>query len=194
MRIKRIIGVGNEIAGDDAVGPAVIEALRPRRLPKNVELVSVGADALAVIEYLQQDCDAIIVDAVHVGKAPGTVLTFPVERAKVTIESDAFSLHGVGLSYVLNLAEQLGLPARVTIVGIEPESVQPGQPMADVVSKAIPEAVDAILNLIHARRRRNPLPQGVLNPDCRAACSAQGAASAPPAHEGEPDGEKSVDH
>ena len=188
MKVMRVIGVGNEIAGDDAAGPAVIAALRQRRLPECVELISAGADALGVIEYLEDDCDAIIVDAVHMGKAPGTVLTFPVERARVLVKSDAFSLHGVGLSYALNLADKLGLPARVTIVGIEPESVQPGQPMAGVVSKAVPEAVAAVMNIVQTRRRHGTPPQGASNPDCRAACAARGGASPLPAHEGDPDG------
>ncbi|HUW34371.1 MAG TPA: hydrogenase maturation protease [Planctomycetota bacterium] len=165
MARVHIIGVGNEIAGDDAVGPAVITALRQRDLTGDVELISVGADALGVIEYLQDDCDAIIVDAAHMGQVPGSVLIFPASRAKMTIVSDAFSLHGIGLSYALKIAEQLGLAARVTIVGIEPESIEPGHGMTAAVAAAVPAAVEAVTKL--------------LNSKCRAACSPGGAASAP---------------
>jgi len=149
----RIIGVGNEIAGDDAVGPAVIAALRQRDLPDDVELISVGADALGVIEYLQDDCDAIIIDAARMGQTSGTLLIFPASRAKITIVSDAFSLHGIGLSYALSLADRLGLLSRVTIAGIEPESIEPGHEMTAAVAAAVPAAVDAIIRILNSKRR-----------------------------------------
>ena len=55
MKSLRIIGVGNSAAADDGAGPAVIEELRKHPLPDGVDAVSVGADALAVIEYLEED-------------------------------------------------------------------------------------------------------------------------------------------
>jgi len=154
----RIIGVGNEMAGDDAVGPAVIEALRGRALPECVELICAGADALGVLEYLEDDVSVVIVDAARMARAPGNVLTFPAANAKVNIVADAWSLHGIGLAHVLKLAEQMRLPARVTIVGIEPASVQPGQGMSLAVVAAIPKAVDSVESIVRS--------------ECEAACAA----------------------
>jgi len=159
MHKMRIIGVGNEIAGDDAVGPAVIAALRQRDLPGDAELISVGADALGVIEYVQDDRDAIIVDAAHMGQVPGTVLIFHASRARITIVSDAFSLHGIGLSYALSLADRLGMLSRVTIVGIEPESTEPGHEMTAAVAAAVPAAVDAVIKILNPKCRAASVPE-----------------------------------
>ena len=155
MKSLRIIGVGNSAAADDGVGPAVIEELSRSSLPDDVDAVSVGADALAVIEYLEEDADVIVVDAVRMAHRPGKVLTFPAEDAKVNIKADTFSLHGIGLAYALELAKRMKLPATVTIVGIEPETVDPGLPMSQAVADAIPEAAEAVLGLIKSRETRN---------------------------------------
>jgi len=50
------------------------------------------------------------------------------------------------------------LPARVTIVGIEPASVQPGQGMSLAVVAAIPKAVDSVESIVRS--------------ECEAACAA----------------------
>ena len=158
MKSLRIIGVGNSAAADDGAGPAVIEELRKHPLPDGVDAVSVGADALAVIEYLEEDADVIIVDAVRMAQRPGKVLTFPAEDAKVKIKADTFSLHGIGLAHAFELAKRLKLPAMVTIVGIEPETVEPGQPMSQAVTDAIPQAAEAVLGLVKSRRDQSATP------------------------------------
>jgi len=180
LKARCVIGVGNSIAADDGVGPAVIAELRRRTLPEGVEILDAGPDPLDVIEHLEQEGGVIIVDAVRMGRAPGTVLTFPAKSAKVNIVADAFSLHGIGLAYVLGLADGMGMPAEVTIVGIEPESVEPGHAMSAAAARAVPRAADAIMNLLDTK--------------CGAVCAARGGSTLPPAHEGEPDGEKSADH
>lgn len=91
---------------------------------------------------------------------PGKVLTFPAEDAKVNIKADVFSLHGIGLAYALELAKRMKLPAAVTIVGIEPETVDPGLPMSRAVANAIPEAAEAVLGLIESRGRETTKPFG----------------------------------
>ncbi len=144
----RIIGVGNTSAADDGAGPAVIEELRARALAGGALLISVGADPLAVIEHLENDAHVIIVDAVRMGKHPGTVLVFPAKNANVRIAAETYSLHGIGLAYALKLAERMKLPAKITIVGIEPETVEPGRPMSETVGRAVAKAADAVLDLI----------------------------------------------
>ena len=151
MKRLRVIGVGNSLAADDGAGPAVIEELRRRPLPDDVEVVSVGADGLAAIRYLEEDGDVVIVDAVRMGEPPGTVLTFPAKTAKVKIMADALSLHGIGLSYALELAEKMGLPADVTIVGIEPQTVEPGGEMSEIVARAVTRAADVVTDLLKTK-------------------------------------------
>jgi len=149
----RVLGVGNDLAADDGVGPAVLEALGRSALPPGVETATVGADALGVLAYLEEPGGVIIVDAVRMGAAPGTVAAFSAKSAKTRIAANAWSLHGVGLSHALELAARLELPADVTIVGIEPESVEPGRPMSPCVTRAVPAAVETVLNLLQPPNR-----------------------------------------
>jgi len=152
-----VIGVGNEIAGDDAAGPAVIEALRGR-VPDDVELINAGCDALGVLPHLEEEVHTIIVDAARMGRAPGEVAVFGAEKARVRILADAWSLHGIGLAYVLQLAERMRLPARITIVGIEPAGVEPGQAMSPVVAAAIPRAVESVESILRIQYEAGAAP------------------------------------
>jgi len=144
----RVIAVGNELAADDGVGPAVIAELLRRGLPENVEALDAGADPLGVLEHLENCTLAVIIDAVLMGKPPGTVLTFPAARARVNIQADTFSLHGIGLAHVISLAEKMQLPAEIIIVGIQPETVEPGEQMSDSVKAAVSAAADAVTMIL----------------------------------------------
>jgi len=171
-----VIGIGNSLAADDGAGPAVVEALRRHAIPGDVEVISAGADGLAAIQYMEDDGDVIIVDAVHMGARAGTVLTFPAKTAKVRIMADALSLHGIGLSYALELADKMRMPAKVTIVGIEPQTVDPFREMSETVRRAVNEAVDVILGLLTTRTGAAAGPAGL------------------PRRRGETDGEEGADH
>ena len=152
----RVLGVGNDLAADDGVGPAVLEALGRSALPPGVETATVGADALGVLAYLEEPGGVIIIDAVRMGAAPGTVVAFSAKSANTKIAANAWSLHGIGLSHALELAARLELPADVTIVGIEPESVEPGRPMSPCITRAVPAAVETVLNLLRSTDRAGP--------------------------------------
>lgn len=144
----KIIGIGSTIAGDDGIGPAVIEELRTRNLDGQAELVSLETDALGIVEYLENADTVVIIDAAQMGATPGSVLTFPAKNAKVSVQADAYSLHGLGLGYALRLAEKLGYTADVWIVGIEPVTVEPGDAMSDVVAASVKPAADAVCEML----------------------------------------------
>ena len=176
MKAMRVIGIGNSLAADDGAGPAVVEELLRHPIPDSVEVISAGADGLAAIQYMEDDGDVIIVDAVCMGARPGTVLTFPAKTAKVRIRADVLSLHGIGLSYALELADKMRMPARVTIVGIEPETVDPCREMSEAVRRAVNEAVDVVLRLVRERSGVAARPAGL------------------PRRRGATDGEEGADH
>ena len=71
--------------------------------------------------------------------------------------------HAFGLAAAVELARVLGrLPGRVTVVGVEAGSFEPGAPLSPAVAAAVPRAVDAVLDAVSdAVPDAVPAPDGV---------------------------------
>ena len=80
-----IIGVGSPLAGDDAVGLAVVEALRARSdIPPDVDIIDGGTDGLGLVPVLERYARVIVVDAVLMGVRTVPART-PISTASTTI-------------------------------------------------------------------------------------------------------------
>ena len=146
-----IIGVGNLLRKDDGIGPAVIETLMGSRVRKNdkqdeITLLDGGTDGLALLDIIKQYQKAIIIDAVDMGQAPGTVRAFTPQEAKINIKSDALTTHSFGLAELLSLCEQLEIKTKIQIIGIQPQDISFGEGLSPIIEQQIP----AIIRRIYA--------------------------------------------
>ena len=151
-----VIGCGNSLAGDDAVGVEIIGHLQDmigEHCPDNlgVELVDAGIGGLDVIDHILDVDRAVIADAVLAGEKVGSIAVF---SSDVIPDRDdmAFSVHGINLVDAITMARRL-YPERVaaiTVVGVEVGQPPAGMPsgMSLPVRRAIPVACDAILDLL----------------------------------------------
>ena len=143
----KIIGIGNPLAGDDGVGIRVIEELKKKRLPENVEIIDAGCDPFIMLEHL--DCKKVIViDAVKMGKKAGSVVNFATDDVSIIDDTKNFSLHGVGLGYALKLKRKFYRDIDVRVIGIEPFDVTPGKKITDNLKQIIPVAVKNVMEEI----------------------------------------------
>lgn len=142
-----VLGVGNLLMGDDAVGIRAIEALRAvPDLPPTVDLVDGGTDGLGLIPVLEQYRRAIIIDAVPMGAAPGTVRRFTWQDVRLQGQDRALSLHQSDLTDALLLAETLEcLPADLVIIGVQPQRAEWDTPLSPAVAAALPALVRAVI-------------------------------------------------
>jgi len=144
-----IIGVGNPFREDDGIGPAVIAQLRDDpALNAQADLYDGGTDGLGLIPVIERYTQAIIVDAVRMGLPPGTIKVFTPQDVAFPIQSDSLSTHGFGLAQVMELLPQLGNTTALTIVGIEPESVNFAEGLSPAVKKSLPEVVRRVYKVI----------------------------------------------
>ena len=72
MRVV-VLGIGNVLLGDEAVGVRVIEALQDYALPPEVELVDGGTCGMELFDQLIDVDLLIVVDALLAGKKPGEI-------------------------------------------------------------------------------------------------------------------------
>jgi hydrogenase maturation protease len=77
LRRARVIGIGEENAGDDGVGLAVVRYLRERGVPAGVELLTIP-EASALIPLLATPAPVVLVDAV-LAAPPGAVFDLAPE-------------------------------------------------------------------------------------------------------------------
>jgi hydrogenase maturation protease len=145
MRIL-VLGIGNLLLSDEAVGVRIIEALEQRFvLPANVEVLDGGTSGMELMEVMADRDHLIVADAVLTGHAPGSVVVLHDEEIPALF-TRKISPHQLGLSDVLmalRLTEEF--PRRLTLVGVVPESLEPGIGLSPRVTQAIEPALAQVL-------------------------------------------------
>lgn len=139
-----LLGLGNDILTDDAIGLRVVAALRERvRDKQHVTAVETSEMGLSLLDFMVGFDQLVLVDAVQTSQArPGFIHEISAEDLS---SLPAISPHFLGLGEVLALGRQLGLslPREVKIFAIE---------VADpftVGTELSPELKAALPHIIH---------------------------------------------
>jgi coenzyme F420 hydrogenase subunit delta len=146
-----IVGCGNPLFGDDGFGPAVIEELKKYSLPSFVKAVDGGTGALHYIfPFLDPRVTKtlIIVDLLDFGQIGGFVTRVRFDDLP---EGVIFNAVPGGIAESLFLMQK---DFEIIILGCQPQQVSYPEFMLELsiqVQKAIPEAVDLLMDLIHER-------------------------------------------
>jgi len=115
-----VIGIGNVLQGDDALGPTVVRMLEAdSALPDDVEVIDAGTPGLGFTSYLPGFEAIVVVDAVEADGAPGELRVY--DKAGVLSKGpvQAMSPHEPGLRESLLAAELQGAcPRIVKLVGV----------------------------------------------------------------------------
>lgn len=133
-----VLGIGNLLLSDEAIGVRAVEALEQRfHLPPQVDVLDGGTCGMELIGDMADREHLIIADAVLTGDAPGTVVTLRDEEVP-TLFSRKISPHQLGLSDVLSALKLTDeFPQRLTLIGVVPESVEPRIGLTDTVSNKL---------------------------------------------------------
>jgi hydrogenase maturation protease len=132
--------LGNPDCGDDGIGPAVGERLRPV-LPAGAALVIRRGDMLSLIEDFAGYDAAVCVDAAAPMGAPGRVHRIDLASGELPQELLSTSTHGFGLAEAIEMARALGrVPQDIIIFAIEGACFDTGAAMTPQVLAAVEEA------------------------------------------------------
>jgi hydrogenase maturation protease len=138
-----ILGLGNELLGDDAVGILAARVLK-ERLKDKADVVESSLSGMALLDLLVGYERAILIDAVKTGRTPpGTIAELsPADLGAVAAPSP----HYAGLPELIATAQALNLdfPKEIKIFAIEvadPHTIGRGlSPMvAQALGKLIPQ-------------------------------------------------------
>jgi hydrogenase maturation protease len=144
----RIIGIGQRLAGDDAVGLAVAARLR-EQAPPGVEILELD-DVADLVPLLASNDRVIIVDALVGGARPGEVRVVAPEECAVFPR--IVTSHGLGVTTAVALARAL-YPDRTPAVCFIAISIDPpvrGRAgLSPAISLAVRPAAELALRLAY---------------------------------------------
>lgn len=152
---RLVLGLGNDVCGDDAVGLLVVRALAsgsgaPVPPPGTEFREAVGA-GLDLLDELPGFDDALLVDAVVTRRAPPGTLHVLTDHdlPRITLGSP----HALGVGEALALGRALGLPmpARVVVAAVEvedPYTLREG--LSPALARRLPHLIRRIAALVPA--------------------------------------------
>lgn len=141
-----MIGIGNELRGDDLAGPTVVrglQALTP--LSPTVLLLDAGMapeNFSGPIRRFAPDL-VLLIDAAEMGEAPGTVCYVTWQ------ETTGFSAstHTLPLYFLAQYLEtELG--CQVVVLGVQPENLDFGAPFSPIVQQAVNEVISELTAIL----------------------------------------------
>ena len=143
-----IIGCGNLLRGDDGVGPEVVRRLTARGLPDGAGCVDAATAGIDVALSMRSVPHVIVVDACRSGSIPGTLIELSGAEVEQLPPPSGISLHALRWDHALafarwRLAEEY--PARVTVLLIEGERFEHGEPLSPAVEETVERLCQRIL-------------------------------------------------
>jgi hydrogenase maturation protease len=141
----RVIGIGNPLRGDDAIGLLVARRVRELAGP-DVEVMELEGEPARLIDAWEGTPLAVVVDAVKSDATEGTVMRFDATADPLPHSLSASSTHALGLGDAIEIARALDrLPEHLIVVGIESARFQAGSGLSPAVGAAIDPAAEAVL-------------------------------------------------
>jgi hydrogenase maturation protease len=138
-----VIGLGNPLLTDDAVGVRAAEILTKRLAGTAVDVVQSAWGGMRFVDLLAGYDRAVIVDAIEWRHGPiGTIYRLTTDQAIPTLR--AVSYHDVSLGTALALGRTLDVPLPSEVVFFAVEALETrtfGENLTPAVQAALPELV-----------------------------------------------------
>jgi len=141
-----VLGVGNELRGDDAFGLLVVKELKKKIKSPHVILWSGEAPENFIGEVKGTVDKLIVIDTALLGKKPGTLGLVKPEM----ISKQAISTHKLPLSLLAEILE----PKEAYFICAQPKTTEFGAKPSKEILSAVKEAEKLVLKIISS----SPLP------------------------------------
>lgn len=150
-----IIGCGNVLRGDDAVGPIIIRRLWEQNLPQidsgTVRLSDGGTSGMDVAFVMRGAKRVIIIDAATTGAEPGTLFQVPGQDVEDLPPAGGIHSHEFRWDHALGFSKWLlgpYCPTDITVYLIEAGGFDYGGILTEPVDQAASRLTDLLLKEI----------------------------------------------
>jgi hydrogenase maturation protease len=157
----RVVGLGNDLLGDDAVGTITARELE-MELAGVAEVMETSLHGLALIDLFVGCERLIIIDAITTGRfSPGSI----IELDPGDLESvPGPSPHFTGLPELIKIARELELdfPDEIRVIAVEVETPRTlGRKLSDSVENALPEVKSRVRRLLRRWEEEDRIGQEI---------------------------------
>ena len=143
--VVRVLGVGNVLMGDDALGPYVARMIEAQfELPESVEVLDAGTPGQDLLSLIAGASAVIVVDAVLRSQPPGTIQRLSPAEVHALPGEPRLGPHQANLVDALQTLELVGETPEAVIVGAVPASTATGVGLSPAVRAALPLVVEAV--------------------------------------------------
>ena len=140
-----VVGLGNDLRGDDAVGLHAARAL-VRLDPRDMQVVEESADPLRLTDAIAAADGVVFIDAIASGAGPGGVRRIDASTEPVPADWRTSSTHTLGLAELVELCRSLDqLPERVVIFGIEGADFSMGAGLSPACERSLDRVVESVV-------------------------------------------------
>lgn len=142
-----VIGCGNLLRGDDAVGPVLIRHLWEKGVPPTVRLVDGGTAGMDVAFQMRGANRVILIDACQTGSSPGTRFRVPGEELEQLPPLSGLHSHQFRWDHALAFARWLlkdDYPQEIEVHLVEAGDVSPGMTMTPEVDQAMRQLLEEL--------------------------------------------------
>ncbi|MFW6040442.1 MAG: hydrogenase maturation peptidase HycI [Thermoplasmatota archaeon] len=143
MTKKLLLGVGNDIRGDDAVGELIAREFEEDGW-ESVDCGSVPENYIIMIEEGEYEL-VVIVDAAKMNLEPGEIRIVPRKNLGIF----TMSTHALPLSLVIDFLEDK--TERVVLIGVQPKDMS----LKEGISFEVRKAKDKLLSLLKSGEWEN---------------------------------------
>ena len=115
-----ILGIGNDILSDDAIGPKLVQELEKTINRPDITFLTASIGGLELLEIIKDYNRVIIIDAIKTKNGiPGNIYYLTPAHFKETLHISSF--HDISFLIALELAEKLNIPIpeQIDIIAIE---------------------------------------------------------------------------
>jgi hydrogenase maturation protease len=136
-----VIGIGNPLRHDDAIGIVLLNHLRGRAgAPSSVSFLDGGTGGMNLLYLIERYWAVMLLDAVQFGGAPGEWRFFSYDEAVSTKEAGGLSTHTDDAFSIVRLAHELGRrPVHLFIFGVQPAEVSYGHGLSKILEENLPQ-------------------------------------------------------
>jgi hydrogenase maturation protease len=139
-----VIGVGNALRGDDAVGLAVARMLAAE-LDGKVRVIECEGEPVSLLAAWEGCTRAIVVDATQSDAPAGTIRRIAAHAGPLPPALSRSSTHLLGIADAIELARALRrLPERTIVYGIEGAGFTAGAELSEAAAAAAERVAGAI--------------------------------------------------
>lgn len=137
-----VIGIGNPLRSDDAIGILLLDFLREceNNISSNVVFIDGGTGGMNLLHIITDYQVVLLIDAVQFGALPGSWKFFSLDDVINQSSTSNMSTHISDIFEVIMIAKKIGKkPPHLYVFGVQPLDLSFGQGLSEPLQKKLPD-------------------------------------------------------